>query len=103
METRWWQSDATLWDAGGGDDDLLQTPDLCAAGAQAGVSATTDFGISRWEGEDCDDGNTVRGDGCSADCSREVCGNGVLDPNEQCDDGNTVDGDGCTATCRVGS
>jgi cysteine-rich repeat protein len=103
METRWWQSDATLWDAGGGDDDLLQTPDLCAAGAQAGVSATTDFGISRWEGEDCDDGNTVGGDGCSADCSREVCGNGVLDPNEQCDDGNTVDGDGCTATCRVGS
>src|SRR5262249_41610059 len=41
------------------------------------------------EGEECDDGNTVSGDGCSATCKHEVCGNHVLDPGEQCDDGNT--------------
>lgn len=51
--------------------------------------------------EACDDGNTVSGDGCSADCrSDETCGNGYLDPNEVCDDGNTVSGDGCSADCN---
>jgi cysteine-rich repeat protein len=52
-------------------------------------------------GEQCDDGNTVSGDGCSATCMLEVCGNGILDPGEQCDDGNKVSGDGCSATCKV--
>jgi cysteine-rich repeat protein len=51
--------------------------------------------------EECDDGNTVSGDGCSATCRREPrCGDGVLDPGEECDDGNTVSGDGCSAACR---
>jgi cysteine-rich repeat protein len=52
--------------------------------------------------EVCDDGNTVGGDGCSADCtSDETCGNGIIDPNtsERCDDGNTVAGDNCSADC----
>lgn len=52
-------------------------------------------------GEECDDGNTAPGDGCSPTCRREVCGNGVLDPGEECDDGNTVSGDGCSATCKL--
>src|ERR1041385_4012846 len=48
----------------------------------------------------CDDGNTVGGDGCSADCtSDETCGNGLMDPGEQCDDGNTIACDGCSADC----
>lgn len=67
-------------------------------------------------GEVCDDGNTVGGDGCSADCkSTEQCGNGILDQpirdanghpdladprNEICDDHNTMDGDGCAHDCR---
>jgi cysteine-rich repeat protein len=54
-------------------------------------------------GEVCDDGNTVSGDGCSADCqSTEVCGNGILDvaAGEVCDDGNAVSGDGCSADCQ---
>lgn len=51
--------------------------------------------------EECDDGNTVDGDGCTRHCAREVCGNGVLDPGEECDDGNTNLGDGCSPTCRV--
>ena len=50
--------------------------------------------------EACDDGNTVGGDGCSADClSEEGCGNGVLDAGEVCDDGNHASGDGCAPLC----
>ena len=51
-------------------------------------------------GEQCDDGNTVGGDGCSAACQFEVCGNGIVDVGETCDDGNTTSGDGCSATCQ---
>ena len=47
-------------------------------------------------GEQCDDGNTLPGDHCSADCrSTEACGNGVLDPGETCDDGNGILTDNC--------
>jgi cysteine-rich repeat protein len=53
-------------------------------------------------GEQCDDGNTTDGDGCSADCQYEpACGNGNLEPGEVCDDGNTADGDGCSSTCQI--
>ncbi|MCA9772359.1 MAG: DUF4215 domain-containing protein, partial [Myxococcales bacterium] len=51
--------------------------------------------------EQCDDGNTVDGDGCSAVCTVERCGNGVIEAGEQCDDGNTVAGDGCDAGCAA--
>ncbi|MDC0118012.1 DUF4215 domain-containing protein [bacterium] len=52
------------------------------------------------EGEACDDGNTMDGDGCSSTCELEsVCGNGILEGNEVCDDGNTIDGDNCSSTC----
>jgi len=54
-------------------------------------------------GEECDDGNLLDGDGCSANCTVEppdpYCGDGKLDPGEECDDGNNVDGDGCDADC----
>ncbi|HZF50067.1 MAG TPA: DUF4215 domain-containing protein [Polyangiaceae bacterium] len=54
-------------------------------------------------GEQCDDGNTIEGNGCSAACGDEpkpaACGNGVVESNEQCDDGNTAEGDGCSAAC----
>ena len=70
--------------------------------------------------EKCDDGNTVSGDGCSADCSTLEagfscsvtnglttcapidCGDGVVEPEkgEGCDDGNRVSGDGCSASCQ---
>ncbi|MDD5469927.1 MAG: DUF4215 domain-containing protein [Candidatus Peribacteraceae bacterium] len=54
------------------------------------------------EGEECDDGNGVSGDGCSADCVQErICGNGVVDPGEECDDGNKISGDGCSPSCKV--
>jgi len=67
------------------------------------------------QGEACDDGNTLSGDGCSADCSTvedgfvcpvpgepctsSVCGDGILDPEEACDDGNQTPLDGCNGDC----
>ena len=66
--------------------------------------------------ETCDDGNTVSGDGCSADCQSiepgwecrvpgrlcsPICGDSRLTGSETCDDGNTVSGDGCSSTCQV--
>jgi cysteine-rich repeat protein len=51
--------------------------------------------------EECDDGNTVSGDGCSSTCTLEICGNGRIDFGEQCDDGNTLSGDGCSPTCHL--
>src|SRR5450432_4317989 len=55
------------------------------------------------QGEVCDDGNIVNGDGCSSDCkSAEGCGDGVVNmaAGEVCDDGNTRSGDGCSSDCR---
>ncbi len=65
--------------------------------------------------EVCDDGNTVRNDGCSADCSfvevgffcpvpgepcvQPECGDGVVEGAESCDDANADAGDGCDADC----
>ena len=68
--------------------------------------------------EECDDGNTVGGDGCSScsidegfkcsedgsgksTCEQDFCRNGIyeLAKGEQCDDGNEVDGDGCSNEC----
>src|SRR6266699_16317 len=57
--------------------------------------------------EECDDGNRVGGDGCSAACKVESgmprCGDGILETGEACDDGNTIGGDGCTADCKIES
>lgn len=52
------------------------------------------------QGEECDDGNLVNGDGCSSKCTLEQCGNRILDPGEVCDDGalNGTPGH-CNATC----
>ena len=47
--------------------------------------------------EQCDDGGTTSGDGCSNVCVDEwVCGDGNVDPGEACDDGNTMGSDGCS-------
>src|SRR3989338_5233095 len=65
-----------------------------------------------WDGnttspEQCDDGNTAIGDGCSEICRQEpsparpYCGNGTVDPDEQCDDGNGKHGDGCSPLCKT--
>jgi cysteine-rich repeat protein len=55
-------------------------------------------------GEQCDDGNSVSGDGCSS-CTKDPpppsCGDGVVNGTERCDDGNTADGDGCSSSCEI--
>jgi cysteine-rich repeat protein len=52
-------------------------------------------------GEQCDDGNTIDGDGCDSNCTLTGCGNGIVTAGEQCDDGNLIDGDGCSSTCQI--
>jgi len=70
-------------------------------------------------GEQCDDGGTADGDGCSATCRLEsgwscpqpgapcarieYCGDGVVQAsrNETCDDGNAVPADGCSGVCTI--
>lgn len=53
--------------------------------------------------EQCDDGNLVSGDWCSANCSIEstMCGNWKIEAWEQCDDGNNIDWDGCNKVCTI--
>jgi fibro-slime domain-containing protein len=67
--------------------------------------------------EQCDDGNTINGDGCSRICQVEanhtcppqggpcvnnaICGNSKLTSNEVCDDGNTKSDDGCSSDCKT--
>jgi cysteine-rich repeat protein len=52
--------------------------------------------------EECDDGNQVDGDGCSARCTDEVCGNSIVETSEDCDNGqqNGKPDGGCTGQCR---
>ncbi|HXJ21894.1 MAG TPA: DUF4215 domain-containing protein [Polyangia bacterium] len=69
------------------------------------------------QGEACDDGNAIPGDGCSKICQVESgwscptagqacvrnanCGDGVVTSPEACDDGNKTGGDGCSADCKM--
>jgi cysteine-rich repeat protein len=89
------------------EDGEINTTDTCVgAGGDANGCVFTpiqECGNGILEApEECDDGNTTDGDGCSAFCEIEAfCGDGNLDPGEQCDDGNNDDGDGCSASCAV--
>jgi len=89
--------------------------------ADGGMRAPAVCGNAKYEeGELCDDGNVLDGDGCNASCTvidpdylclsageactRVVtCGNGIIEGSEVCDDGESppTDGDGCSATCKV--
>lgn len=54
--------------------------------------------------EECDDGNLVDGDGCSAVCRTAAlgfCGDGMVGQGEECDDGNLESDDGCSDLCRL--
>lgn len=66
--------------------------------------------------EQCDDGNTSNGDGCSSKgvieagyvcptpgqpCVAAACGDGIRAYGEECDDGDNKDGDGCSSRCRI--
>jgi cysteine-rich repeat protein len=65
--------------------------------------------------EQCDDDNSLSGDGCSSLCTLEpgyhqvdpdprpkyTCGDGLVVRGESCDDMNTQDSDGCSDTCQT--
>ncbi|MBF0107446.1 MAG: DUF4215 domain-containing protein [Deltaproteobacteria bacterium] len=52
-------------------------------------------------GESCDDGNITDGDGCTANCELEFCGDGIVNNgNEECDDHNRINDDFCTNECK---
>ena len=91
---------------------------VCTADCTCGVcgDGVVDFLNGDLVIEQCDDGNTVNGDGCLSDCLIEigyactgqpsvcyqtVCGDGVVEGLELCDDGNTADGDGCNHLCTL--
>ena len=111
------KQDSTLTPCGGsppatcGNNKLDGTEqcDGAAGTCPTGESCTTDCtcgpprcgdGLLQ-TGEQCDDGNTVDGDGCDHNCTVTACGNGIRTGTEQCDDGNTVAGDGCSPSCMT--
>ncbi|PIR49920.1 hypothetical protein COU79_02275, partial [Candidatus Peregrinibacteria bacterium CG10_big_fil_rev_8_21_14_0_10_54_7] len=54
--------------------------------------------------EECDDGNTTGGDGCTESCFREsVCGDGKKEGDEECDNGkknSDAEAGACRTSCR---
>jgi cysteine-rich repeat protein len=74
----------------------------CVDEGQSCQPATCGDQYRDWaNGEVCDDGNTVSGDGCSASClSLESCGNGQVDPGEDCDPMHRESAAGCNPNCR---
>ena len=89
--------------AGNDDDALGDCPAVCRKDCRCPScgDGVRDLVFS----EECDDGNTARGDGCSETCQYETlgvgCGDGSIGPLEKCDDSNTANGDGCNPTCNL--
>jgi fibro-slime domain-containing protein len=115
------QGDSSLTGQGDSGDATVSSCDgNCSSSADSGLLGYCGDGVIE-SGEQCDDGNSVPGDGCSGTCQIEpgytcptqgkpcvltvtlTCGDGKIEGNEACDDGNTVSGDGCSSTCTVES
>lgn len=117
---------ATGTGGGGGSEATSTGPGFEATASSTASSASGTGGADTTgcgdgliqSGEVCDDGNSMPGDGCAADCttveqdfacptpgqpcvSTVVCGDGLVTGTETCDDGNTKVGDGCSATCTT--
>ena len=94
------------WSMSGCGDGVLATEEECD---DAGESFTCDVNctlvscgdgtLNTLVGEQCDDGNSTSGDGCSNQCLAEFCGDAILQPGlgEDCDAGNETDT--CNADC----
>jgi len=104
------------------DDDFGVTFTATATGLTSGITESTVFTDAACgngnvqpnspQNEECDDGNTADGDGCSSTCTIEAgyvcsgdpsvcelaCGNGDVDAGEDCDGGAC-----CTASCEFKS
>ncbi len=98
--------------SGDGCSESCEEETVCQNDAQCppGNECTGDFCVPLCgngdinDGESCDDGNTLDGDGCSSQCQEEPpheCGNTILEFSEECDDGNTANADGCSAECEL--
>ncbi len=63
----------------------------CGDGIVNNIASTSGGSLVNYDGvpEQCDDGNTIPGDGCNELCQTEACGNGVFNPGEQCGDPGT--------------
>lgn len=73
--------------------------------------------VQQDQGETCDDGNSIDGDGCSSTCQIEsgftcsvqglacqripVCGDGFISSGEVCDEGSAPASGGCTDNCTT--
>ncbi len=87
-------------------NDVVEGVEVCDDGRQCTdwQDCTADASLCAGIGDDsCE---TRGGDGCNANCTVPVCGDGRLDLDnpvlaEQCDDGNLRAGDGCSSTCQV--
>jgi uncharacterized delta-60 repeat protein len=96
-----------------GINAIARTPDgwLVAAGSSGGGGypspspAYNDLTLARYDvsscgngesesAEDCDDDNSVNGDGCDNNCTSTGCGNGIVTSGETCDGGEC-----CTVAC----
>ncbi len=101
-------------------DSTVNRPDLLSLIASLHAFLIASCGNGSLEAaEQCDDGGTANGDGCSSMCRIEsgfncsgtpsvcvadsVCGNRIIGVNEECDDGNGQSGDGCDHFCTVES
>jgi fibro-slime domain-containing protein len=105
-------------DPGAGGLSSINTCDP-STDATCGMTAPPGCGDGKLTSDEaCDDGNTVDGDGCSANCLAVEpgysctppgmpchkiarCGDGLVADSEACDDGNTTDGDGCSSKCKL--
>jgi cysteine-rich repeat protein len=84
--------------------DTASASSAAASGADGRIKpARCGDGFVRAGVEQCDDGNTLDGDGCNHRCTIDGCGDGLIQfaLGETCDDGNTVTGDGCDDACQV--
>jgi cysteine-rich repeat protein len=104
---------AAVLDAGSGADARPDIPTIQPSGRNLCGNGVFD------PGEQCDDGNKMAGDGCTAICQVEcywscgscgttgpcvvtpICSDHRLDGDEACDDGNLVGGDGCARDCKA--
>jgi cysteine-rich repeat protein len=84
-------------------DVLTLSDQSCTAQCtfHAGFTNTCGNGVID-TGEECDDSNSIKYDGCSDLCQKEFCGDGMIQPGigEECDDGNTESNDGCSSLCQ---
>ena len=104
---------------GGGGSNAAASAAAATTQTTGGITVVTEScGDGKLQqGEYCDDGNDVSGDGCTQACQIEqdfecptpgqlcistvICGNGALSSVEACDDMNAADGDGCSADCST--